>query len=332
MDESGLRAALAAWELGGAYTLRPKPHGVSRLTRFVDAPAGSFVVSAYVPGTAEERVRYEHRLLTQLGEAGLPFAVPVPMATAEGETVVRGEWPEGERWVAVYRVVPGGSLERTSVEQTRAFGEAVGRLHVAFDGIDSGPAPAWDRIYGAMERVLEGDRENVKLVEAAPIPSEHVSRIVELLEGLMDKGPVVMAGLPRQLRHGDCHRGNAMQLDGRISGMLDFEVAGPGPQAMDLAHGVYYLQAWCDPPEAAWDHIGAFASGYRGVREASEDLVAAVPLLARLYFAASIPPLVVRWRGGTVPEERVRMRAELVMKVDDFFEREAERVVRALGE
>ena len=40
-----------------------------------------------MPGTLEEKVRYEHGLLSQLGETGLPFAVPVPVATAEGEPV-----------------------------------------------------------------------------------------------------------------------------------------------------------------------------------------------------------------------------------------------------
>ena len=52
---------------------------------------------AYLPGTREDRVRYEHRRLSQLGEAGLPFAVPVPVATADGESVVHAAGPDGER-------------------------------------------------------------------------------------------------------------------------------------------------------------------------------------------------------------------------------------------
>ena len=236
--------------------------------------------------------------------------MPVPVATNEGDTFVKEDGPLGERWVAVPSVVPGGSLDGRSVEQTRSFGEAVGRLHRALDAIDPGTAPAWDRIYGAMERVLEGDREMVELVEVASLEAEVSRRVVLMLERAMEEGPALMASMPGRLRHGDCHRGNAMQLDGRISGVLDFEVAGPGPQAMDLAHGVYYLQAWCNPPEAAWDHIGAFASGYRSVREPSETEVAAVPMLGRLYFTASMCPLVVRWQEGTASAERVRLRAD----------------------
>ena len=331
MDKDRLLDALRAWELGGAYTLRPTPHGVSRFTRFVDTVSGSYVACAYVPETAAERVQYEHRLLSQLGEAGLPFAVPVPVRTSRGETLVRADWMGGERLVAVYSVVPGGDVDQHSVAHTRALGEAVGQLHRALDQIDPGPAPAWDRIYGATERVLAGEQEMVELVREAPLKEALSRHIVEMLERAMAEGPALMAALPGQLRHGDCHRGNAMQLDGRISGMLDFEVAGPGPQAMDLAHGVYYLQAWCDPPEAAWDHIGAFASGYRSVREPSEAEVAAVPMLGRLYFAASMCPLVVRWKEGTATAERLRLRAEQTMRVDKLFEREGERIGAVLS-
>ena len=331
MDESGLRAALTAWELGGAYTLRPTPHGVSRFTRFVDTASGSYVACAYVPGTSAERVRYEHRLLSQLGDVGLPFAVPVPVPSADGETLVRAGETDGERLVAVYSVVPGEDVDRRSVAHTGAFGAAVGTLHRALGEIDPGRAPAWDRIYAAMERVLAGEREMVELVRELPLEEGLSRQIGEMLERAMEEGPPLMAALPGQLRHGDCHRGNAMQLDGRISAMLDFEVAGPGPQAMDLAHGVYYLQAWCDPPEAAWDHIGAFASGYRSVREPSEAEVAAVPMLARLYFAASMPALVMRWKDGAATAERLRLRAEQTVRVDEFFEREGERVRAVLS-
>ena len=171
----------------------------------------------------------------------------------------------------------------------------------------------------------------VELVSEAPLKEALSRHIVEMLERAMAEGPALMAALPGQLRHGDCHRGNAMQLDGRISGMLDFEVAGPGPQAMDLAHGVHYLQAWCDPPEAAWDHIGAFARGYLSVREPSEAELAAVPMLGRLYFAASMCPLVVRWQEGAASEERLRLRAEQTVGVQEFFAREGERIKALLG-
>ena len=101
---------------------------------------------------------------------------------------------------------------------------------------------------------------------------------------------------------------------------------------MDLAHATYYLWAWCDPPEAAWDHIAAFARGYRSVRPPAPAEVAAVPALARLYFAASIPPLVLRWRLGEITAQRVQQRAEQLERLDNFFERDGARVTAALAQ
>jgi Ser/Thr protein kinase RdoA (MazF antagonist) len=202
-------------------------------------------------------------------------------------------------------------------DRTIETGGATGVL----DAIDAGPAPAWDRIYGAMERVLAGDREVVELVRSAPLERDASQRLVGMIERLMEEGPAEMAALPRQLRHGDCHGGNALVVGDRITGFLDFEVAGPGTQAMDLAHGAYYLRAWCDPPGSEWDHIGAFAGGYGSVVETAAALVAAVPMVA---------PLLVRWKEGTASEERVRLRAELVMKVDEFFARDGERLSEVL--
>jgi Ser/Thr protein kinase RdoA (MazF antagonist) len=331
VNDEALLAVLAAWDLGGGCRLRASPGGKSRLTRFLDTPTGSYVVTAYEPGTSPERVRYEQALLTALGAAGVPFAVPVPVPARSGEAIVPTVDSDGERLVALFTVVPGDGLDRRSIGQTRAFGEAFGWLHQAFGEIDPGPAPAPDRVYGAMEQVLAGNRGLVESLAGSPLDGAGRQRIAAMLEHLMDEGPPTMAGLPRQLRHGDCHRGNALVAGDRISGILDFEVAGPGVRAMDLAYGAYDLWAWCDPPGAAWEHIAAFAGGYRSAVRPTEREVAAVPMLARLYFAASIPYVVARWRAGAASEERLRGRVEQVVRLDDFFERDGERLVGMLA-
>ena len=336
MDDRELLAALGAWEIAGECELRCTRRGKSRLTRFVDTPAGSYVACVYAAGVTPQRVRYEHALLRELSAAGPPFAVPTPVPTGSGDTVVvAGEagatGADGGRPVALFTVVPGEELDPQRVEHTRAFGAAAGQLHRAVAHIDPGPAPAWDGIYGAAERVLAGDRQLVESLAGAPVDGEGVRRIVRILERLMAEGPSVVARLPHQIRHGDCHRGNALVLGDRVTGFLDFEVAGPGARAMDLAHGAYYLWAWCDPPEAAWQHIAAFAGGYRSVVEPTAEEVAAVPLLARLYFAASVPHVVSRWRAGAASEERVRGRLEQVLRLDDFLERQRDRLVAVLA-
>src|SRR5690242_8542229 len=75
-----------AWGIEPPFRLRAPARGVSRLTRFVDTPGKSYVLSVYGEGTQIERVRYEHALLTALAGQRLPFAVPLPVTTPTGET------------------------------------------------------------------------------------------------------------------------------------------------------------------------------------------------------------------------------------------------------
>ena len=115
----------------------------------------------------------------------------------------------------------------------------------------------------------------------------------------------------------------------RVTGVLDFEVAGPQVRALDLGLGWYYA---CSRPSAdPWTPIAAFGAGYRSVIAPSERELAAAAVLPRWYFAAALLFVAGRVRRGLVDEERFRTRVERLRALDGFLATNRARVVDALA-
>jgi homoserine kinase type II len=316
----------AAWPIDRPYELRPTVRGISRLTRFVDTPSRRYLLCVYAPGTEPARVRYEHALLEALAGAELPFALPSPIRTSTGATYVAV--PDGDRLASLVDVIPGQALDGTSPVQTRAFGLALGYLHRALAIVDPGPAPAGTGVYGAIERLLVGAEQPLGALDGSPVVPDDQARVGTLLAALREEGPAVEPSLPHRLRHGDWNGSNALLVNDRVRGVLDFEFAGPGVPAMDLAPGWYYLAV--GSPDDPWPQIAAFAAGYREVVSPTGAEVAAVPMLTRLYFGAAIPFAIGRWRRGEVDANRVRTRVGQLLALDDFLRRHGERLIETL--
>jgi homoserine kinase type II len=322
-----LESLLTAWPLEGSPRIGLPPRGVSRLTRLVDTAMGSYLLCMYQEETPYERVAYEHGLLAALAQARLPFSVPTPLPIRTGETVVR-EAVSG-RLAALFPVIPGAEPDPMDPAHTRAMGEALGHLHRALAGIDLGPAPTRQSTYGAIDRFLAGTLEPLGRVDDTPLSPEDHGRVGAILARLADDAPAACLGSTRQLRHGDYHSGNVLMTGDRVMGVLDFEVAGPGARAMDLAHGWYYLMFLS--PEPPWRSIAAFGAGYRTVVQPADAELAAVPTLTRLYFAASVQYIVGLWRRGDISTERVRARAEQLKHLDTVLDAHAGRLVDVLA-
>src|SRR5689334_6062768 len=84
-----LEAALDSWPIPWPRTLRPADSGTNNLSCFVDTPGGSYFFRVYQNTAEIVRIRYEHTVLLRLQDVGLPFAVPQPLATRQGNTYAR---------------------------------------------------------------------------------------------------------------------------------------------------------------------------------------------------------------------------------------------------
>jgi homoserine kinase type II len=181
--------------------------------------------------------------------------------TRSGETAVdyRG------KPFAVYERLPGTVLcqARVTADVTRRVGAALAGVHRAPLGglvVPDGRFD-FDGIVSRLDRVEASGREDL-------MPG--VRRARALVDRLSQERNTE---LPQGLIHGDLFRDNVLILDGRVSGLLDFESACRGPYVYDL---MVTLLAWCfgDGFDAAL--VRAMVEGYVAERPLGANEVSAM--------------------------------------------------------
>jgi Ser/Thr protein kinase RdoA (MazF antagonist) len=181
--QAALMTALHHWALPEPVTLRAAEHGVNNDNRIVQTPDGTYVLRIYRHTTAEA-VHYEHALLAALGQIPLPFAIPTPVPTRDGATVVAlGQRDGADRLLSLARFFPGEPPTAGNLAQARAGGAALGQLDDALASLPLLPDPP------QRDRFLDLDRVHPAVPDAAAavraIPSSVLGdpdRLLALLE------------------------------------------------------------------------------------------------------------------------------------------------------
>jgi Ser/Thr protein kinase RdoA (MazF antagonist) len=97
--------------------------------------------------------------------------------------------------------------------------------------------------------------------------------------------------------------------EARVTGMLDFEFAGPDTRAADLAAALYVISVRA-PESGRWRVLEAFASGYRRSLPLDPAEAAAVPDLMLRRSAVGLVHWIGRWRQGIAPVAEPLQRVE----------------------
>jgi homoserine kinase type II len=240
-----------------------------------------------------ESVLYEHRLLSWLAEAGLPFAVPAPVADGTGDTLQ--STPRG--FGVLFPLLPGERPGERDTRHTTAVGAALGELHAALSRYPVEPRPGLP-VYGDLEHLHERIPNPFGLApEQLGLPDtpeygELFGWWREMLEGMREFVERTYLESPWQVIHGDFLPGNTLVLQDRVSAVLDFEFSSPDARAMDLASGLEFAVDVLENPDP-WPVARAFCRGYASRARLTEEEVAAVPRLILLRDATS----AVWWLG-----------------------------------
>ena len=206
------------------------PSYVNRVYGFGDEDGRQFVAKFYRPGRwSLEAIAEEHRLLERCAAAELP--VVAPLAGADGETLhavtAAGATAEQEFHYAVYPKRSGRNFDADRDEDWLRIGALVGRLHVA---LAAGSAAHRLRCTPrtATARFID------ELEQAGVVAPDAAAEFFALAHGAVERVAPLFEGLPLQLVHGDCHRGNI--LDRAAEGLLliDFDDLMVGPAVQDL--------------------------------------------------------------------------------------------------
>lgn len=227
----------------------------------IDSDTGVYVLKIYGTGRLEaDEVRWEQQLAHELVEAGVPVAAEV--ATTDGSSVGVLEAPEGPRWFALTRWVPGSKPQPPWSEGLyQSFGAALARIHTAADAFTSTYPRRSMRQGDEPERVsavLRPGSSQLRLVQrSAAAARAALERFAE-------------QGLHWGLRHGDASLDNIHVDEQGTVYFYDFDLAGPGWQVEDLAGAM------------STEFASAFLRGYVDERPLLEVNLSALPSLRML--------------------------------------------------
>jgi hypothetical protein len=263
MDATNLRTRLIAY--------RPRRRAVIQVT----ARGGAWFVKVLRAGEAEGLHR-RHRLLHGAG-------VPVPHSLGwsdDGLLVLDGLPGTGLR--ALLAGSPGQSPSRLPTPE-----ELIAVLdRFPHETVELPRRPPWSRL---------GDR--YAEVIAAALPSER-ARVRQLARAVAAGLTGADSGM--EPTHGDFYEAQLLVTDGRISGLLDVDTAGPGCRADDLACALAHLEALSlsDPASAAAALAAQWRAGFQQAVDPTELRLRTAGVLITL---ATGPHRVQRpdWQAAT---------------------------------
>ncbi|HVZ99196.1 MAG TPA: homoserine kinase [Caulobacterales bacterium] len=257
-------AVMAAYDLGALSAFKGIAEGVSNSNFFMETERGRFILTIFEFRFVEAELPFFMDVMARLAERGFP--APQPLPTREGAllTRVRG------KPAAIVTFLSGVSPKRPNVAQCRNIGAALARMHRALEGFVQ-------------------TRANALGPEGwSPLITPHLSLAETLRPGLAASVQAdlsdVRARWPRDLPtgviHADLFPDNALFVDDRIGGVIDFYFSCTDALAYDLA---VCLNAWCfeDRGEYNITKGRALFGGYESVRALSSGERQALPLLAR---------------------------------------------------
>jgi len=131
---------LRAWDLQEPVEVRPVTAGTNNTSYFI---GDDFVLRIH---RNKGFLDYEHAVLRAL--RGLSFAVPVPVPTVDGQSVVEGELDGQVVLASLARRIPGEHPQRGNVVQAEVCGRAYAELDRALAELDPAvlpPRAEWDR-------------------------------------------------------------------------------------------------------------------------------------------------------------------------------------------
>jgi Ser/Thr protein kinase RdoA (MazF antagonist) len=288
-DPALLTGLLPRWGLDAAAALVPAARGSNNETFLFGQGGRRFVlrVSSRLPAA---QIAVEHRILRRLGQAGLPFAVPRPLAAGDGRTAVESE----AGIVTLCPLIPGDHPDLTRGPVLERYGRAVAQLGQALQRMPLADAPRDWRGHPRPGAPSRGEIARLRHeLRAAGVPDAQTAPLDTVARG-WERDWLPDAGrLPVQVIHGDLASGNTLvdPESGAVTGLLDFQLCGTGFAVQDPLAALYNspLLASRDWPP----RVTAFLRGYASVRPLSRAEAGALPalLLARSFGSAL-------WRAG----------------------------------
>jgi Ser/Thr protein kinase RdoA (MazF antagonist) len=328
---------LRAWDLPPGALVERTSRGTNNATwimRLTGIGAGhAYVLRLYQNSADAASIGAEHRLLAELARQPLSFAVPAPIPTPGGETLIPVPDAAGTSGVprcpalaALFPLLPGEHPRRGDPAVACACGAALGELDIALARLPD-TQPRHNPTYGDLDRIHPLVRDPFRLPDELPVTKEEAAGLRSLVDAAAGEVPSLYASLPRQIIHSDFGTGNILMAGGRITAVLDFEFAADDLRAMDWAVGLLHSAIADVPAERLWQNVDAFGRAYAGQLRLSPAEVRALPALLRLRRVVGLIHRAGRWRQGLASDEEVRDNLRDTLTLDSWLRAEETRLV-----
>ena len=254
---------------------------------------------------------YEAALLAHAKRAGAHVAAAWP--ARDGAVGIWLPAAEGERLLMVFDHLDG-ELPGENLRDLEATGAGLARLHEAT--LDYGGPPS--RFVLELPHLLHQPLDWLLSLE---VIDDALRTALTGIAARLAQRIEAMPTLSRVACHGDCHGGNNFMTDGpggeRIASFFDFDDAGPGYLAYDLATFLWTLLARAPggldaPLQDRWAH---FITGYRSVRPIPPaDFAAVVDFVGvrQFWFMGEFAGRVPEWGTQALPVAWLRKQLEVM--------------------
>ncbi len=320
MDITNATNLWTEWPIAGPWHLSPLAGGTNNSIWRADATDGQAYVLRLTPDlTRIPHSLYEAELLQALYEKNLPFRLPLPLSTKNGERIVLfGQEQEKPAFATLYPLLPGFSPnrppERNDLLSASHAGATLALLDEAFATLDEIPLPD-----GFTPLPTFGDfahwhplvTDPLAAVENLPIDREQARQMRNFLSDMQESVTHLYAQLPQQLLHRDYDPGNILLDQQRVvTTILDFEFAGRDIRVLDLCVALSWWPLDLLGTGKEWDLIDAFGSAYTHRFSLSAEELFAIPTVFRLRDATSFVHRMGRYLAGRETESLIQDRVQ----------------------
>ncbi|MEQ1558914.1 MAG: homoserine kinase [Methyloglobulus sp.] len=247
------------YPLGKVIAYEGIEDGIDNTNYFVTTTQGEFVLTLFESLSAD-KLPYYLNLLCFLGENNLPC--PNPYLNNQA----RSFGSLNHKQAAVFKRFPGRSAITPSIAQCHEIGLHLGRLHRLTENhvfpINSNHDLRWCKsVFNKIDSHLTSSDRSL------------ISDEMNFLS------TVYTDNLPKGVIHGDLFKDNALFIDDRLTGLLDFYSAGTGILSLDIAITV---NDWCyGSGEINLKKLFALLTGYESIRQLEQSEKQIWPSLLR---------------------------------------------------
>ncbi len=300
-----------AWPIRGPWRLSPLSGGTNNQIWRAETANGERYALRVVPDLAQlERFRSEAALLVALSKADLPFSLPLPVPTQNGENIAFLE--DGGETLALATLLPYLSGERPDRNNPLLAQSAGAALAVLDNALAALPervvSSGRERGYSYGNLVLGSDP--LVATERLPVGRDKVGQIQHMIASVLQEVVSLYGRLPQHLLHLDYVPSNILMQDQRVTAVFDFEFAGYDLQIMELAVALSWWPVRLMGTGKEWEVMDAFAMSYLAGLPLSEEELSALPSVLRLREVGSLIHRMHRYFAGLETDVEMQERVE----------------------